>query len=226
MASTTKIEWTDATWNPITGCMVVSPGCTNCYAMRLAGTRLRNEPSRSGLTRETRAGPVWNGDVRFNRRWLEQPRRWRAPRMIFVCAHGDLFYEAVPDDWIDQVFAIMAICQHHIFQVLTKRPKRMLRYFQGGHNGAQREILVATEAERLEKGLVWPGWPLPNVWLGVSCEGQQRANERVPILLMTPAAIRFVSLEPLLGPIDLASIRCEVDGVSGVKNALTGDFWV
>lgn len=114
MADKTSIEWVaapdgtpGATWNPITGCSVVSPGCTNCYAMRLAGGRLKNEPSRAGLTQSSKAGPVWTGEVRFNRHWLDQPLRWRRSRRIFVCAHGDLFHEAVPDEWIDQVFAVM-----------------------------------------------------------------------------------------------------------------------
>ena len=129
MAETSTIEWTDATWNPITGCSVVSPGCTNCYAMTLAGTRLAQHPSRKGLTVPSKAGPVWNGKVRFNRDWLHQPLHWRRPRMIFVCAHGDLFHENVPDEWIDQVFAVMAIARWHTFQVLTKRPKRMRAYF-------------------------------------------------------------------------------------------------
>src|SRR4051812_9194595 len=101
MADNTHIEWTDATWNPVTGCSVVSPGCTNCYAMRLAGTRLKHHPSRYGLTHDTKAGPVWNGEVTFNRPWLDQPLRWKRPRRIFVAAHGDLFHEAVHDEWID-----------------------------------------------------------------------------------------------------------------------------
>lgn len=104
MSDHTHIEWTDATWNPITGCSVVSAGCKHCYAMKLAGTRLRHHPSRAGLTVETNAGPVWNGQVRFNGQWLNQPIRWQMPRRIFVCAHGDLFHESVPDDWIDQIF--------------------------------------------------------------------------------------------------------------------------
>lgn len=125
MADKTHIEWTDATWNPITGCSVISPGCTNCYAMRLAGTRLKHHPSREGLTAPSNAGPVWNGKVRLNRQWLYQPMEWKSPRMIFVCAHGDLFHEDVPDDWILDVFTIMAIAHQHTFQVLTKRADRM-----------------------------------------------------------------------------------------------------
>ncbi len=128
MADRTKIEWTDATWNPITGCSVVSPGCTNCYAMKLAGGRLRGHPSRKGLTIPSKAGPVWTGEVRLNEEWLDQPLRWRKPRSIFVCAHGDLFNENVPDEWIDQVYGVMALCPQHTFQVLTKRPERMREY--------------------------------------------------------------------------------------------------
>jgi protein gp37 len=128
VAEHSTIEWTDATWNPITGCSVVSPGCTNCYAMGLAGTRLQHHPSRAGLTRPSKAGPVWNGVVRFNEEWLTQPLQWKRPRMIFVCAHGDLFHESVPDAWIDRVFAVMALAPQHTFQVLTKRSARMRAY--------------------------------------------------------------------------------------------------
>lgn len=182
MADNSKIEWTDATWNPITGCKVVSPGCTNCYAMKLAGGRMRNHPSRMGLTNPSKSGPVWNGNVQFNEGWLEQPLRWSKPRMIFVCAHGDLFYEAVPDEWICRVFGVMEGAQRHIFQVLTKRPARAHEWLARnyGHGGE-----------------------LPNVWLGVSAEDQTRADERIPGLLDTPAAVRWVSAEPLIGPIDL-----------------------
>lgn len=105
MSDGTKIEWTDATWNPITGCSVVSPGCTNCYAMKLAGTRMKNHPTRVGLTTDSKAGPVWNGQVRLNETALAQPLRWKRPRRIFVCAHGGLFHENVPDEWIDRVMA-------------------------------------------------------------------------------------------------------------------------
>jgi protein gp37 len=224
MAETSTIEWTDATWNPITGCSVVSPGCTNCYAMSLAGTRLKNHPSRKGLTQDTKAGPVWNGKVRLNEEWLDQPLRWKRPRMIFVCAHGDLFHESVPDAWIDRVFAVMALAPQHTFQVLTKRSARMREYFgtRRPYMVARRclDLVIASPAEhghRMAKAS-WPvisegdpeypsdvllnAWPLPNVWLGVSAEDQRRADERIPDLLATPAAVRFVSAEPLLRPID------------------------
>jgi protein gp37 len=183
MSDNTKIEWTDATWNPITGCSVVSAGCKHCYAMKLAGTRMRNHWSREGLTIQTQAGPVWNGQVRFNEQWLDEPLHWRKPRRIFVCAHGDLFHENVPNEWIDKVFAIMAQSPQHTFQVLTKRPERMLAY-----------ITDPVWAE-----IHGPKWPLKNVWLGVSVENQEAADERIPLLLQTPAAVRWLSCEPLLG---------------------------
>lgn len=223
MADNSKIEWTDATWNPITGCSVVSPGCTNCYAMKLAGTRLQHHPSRAGLTRESKAGPVWTGETRFNAEWLDQPLRWRRPRMIFVCAHGDLFHENVPDEWIDQVFAVMALAPHHTFQVLTKRAARMQEYLsvrardwmcilpaalsKGTYKLSPHAIvahigLATPEHRKLYKASL-PTWPLPNVWLGVSVEDQTRADERIPDLLATPAAVRFISAEPLLGPVEI-----------------------
>ena len=111
MADNSSIEWTDATWNPVTGCTLVSDGCTNCYAAQLAATRLKHHPSRKGLARLNAAGVAkFTGEVRFNEPWLDQPLRWRRPRRIFVCAHGDLFHESVPDEWIDRVFAVMALC--------------------------------------------------------------------------------------------------------------------
>lgn len=206
MADKSSIEWTDATWNPITGCSVVSPGCTNCYAMRLAGTRMKHHPSRIGLTDQSKAGPVWNGQVRLNEQWLDQPLRWRKPRRIFVCAHGDLFHESVPDEWIDRVFAVMALAPQHTFQVLTKRASRARDYL---HGDAPRRWVMAYDPARFPRDLprvpeVFPQAPLPNVWLGVSAEDQQRADERVSDLLATPAAVRFVSAEPLLGQLDLA----------------------
>ena len=211
MADNTKIEWTDATWNPVTGCSVVSPGCTNCYAMKLAGTRLRHHPSRAGLTVDTKAGPVWTGEVRLNEGWLDQPLRWRRPRRIFVCAHGDLFHELVPEAWIDRVFAVMALAPQHTFQVLTKRSRRMRDYLRGINQdqylGINRFGVAALATGLRGPAGSLPSWPLPNVWLGVSVEDQARADQRIPDLLATPASVRFVSAEPLLGAIDLTAIR-------------------
>ncbi|AYM13099.1 phage Gp37/Gp68 family protein [Agrobacterium tumefaciens] len=201
MADGTDIEWTDATWNPITGCSVVSPGCTNCYAMKLAGTRLKHTASRKGLTSPSKSGPVWNGAVKFNEGWLRQPLEWKRPRMIFVCAHGDLFAENVPEEWIDRVFAVMAVASRHTFQVLTKRPERMLAYLNNQPFVRRRwESIIH---EELGRHTVSPPPVLPNVWAGVSAEDQSRADERIPLLLQTPAAMRWVSIEPMLGGIDL-----------------------
>lgn len=210
MADHTEIEWTDATWNPITGCSVVSPGCTHCYAMALAGTRLKNHESRNGLTKQVNGHHVWTGEVRFNAQWLDQPLRWTRPRRIFVCAHGDLFAEGVPDEWIDQIFAVMALAPQHTFQVLTKRPERMREYVKAlparsgavgkwaaWHWGAQDPDLLNDQVSYVVFST------LPNVWLGVSVEDQRRADERIPILLDTPAAIHWISAEPLLGPVNL-----------------------
>ena len=233
MAERSAIEWTDATWNPITGCSVISAGCTNCYAMKLAGGRMKNHPSRAGLTTSSKAGPVWNGTVRLNEQWLEQPLRWSAPRRIFVCAHSDLFHGDVLDEWIDQVFAIMALAPQHQFQILTKRPGRMVAYMRDRARKLARFMIdryLLPAADLTSRALTerrraidaaWPvasvgdiddpddvtmrNWPLPNVWLGVSVEDQRAADERIPQLLATPAAIRFLSAEPLLGPVNLDS---------------------
>lgn len=236
MADHTEIEWTDATWNPITGCSVVSPGCTHCYAMALAGTRLKNHDSRSGLTKKANGKHVWTGEVRFNAQWLDQPLRWTKPRMIFVCAHGDLFAEGAPDEWIDQVFAVMALAPQHTFQVLTKRPERMREYVKAlparsgavgkwaaWHWGAQDPDALHDQVSDAVRT------PLPNVWLGVSVEDQRRADERIPILLDTPAAIRWISAEPLLGPLDLKDLRkFNPDGlpwIDGLRGLVTrGDY--
>lgn len=200
MGDRSLIEWTDATWNPITGCSVVSPGCTNCYAMQLAGTRLAHLPSRNGLTTPAKGKPVWNGQVRLNENYLPLPLRWRRPRKIFVCAHGDLFAENVPDEWIDRVFAVMALAPQHTFQVLTKRSDRMHKYLVS----PVVKDSIANAAFDHFGAFGEPILPLPNVWLGVSAEDQRRFDQRVADLYNTPAAIRYFSFEPLLGPIDAA----------------------
>lgn len=232
MADGTKIEWTEATWNPITGCSLASPGCTNCYAMKLAGTRMRKHRSRAGLTTKTKAGPVWNGNLVFNPEWLDQPLRWKRPRRIFVCAHSDLFHENMPEEWIDRVFAVMALAPQHTFQVLTKRADRMREYMQRRSGKLARfmidEYLIRGKGTGHVVRAEWPvkslgdidlpddvamrQWPLPNVWLGVSVEDQKRAEDRIPDLLDTPAAVRWISAEPLLGPIDLNCLTVSGDG--------------
>jgi protein gp37 len=209
MAEHSSIEWTEATWNPITGCTLVSEGCRFCYAARLAATRLKHHPSRKGLARMNAAGEAkFTGEVRLNEDWLTLPLRWKRGRMIFPCAHGDLFHESVPDAWIDRVFAVMALTPHHTYQVLTKRSARMRAYFADPET-----VERIGEIQRREHGDTCAYtnvgidaiWPLTNVWLGVSSERQQEADQRILDLLATPAAVRFLSAEPLLGPIDLGS---------------------
>ncbi len=176
----TSIEWTDKTWNPVTGCTKVSDGCKHCYAERLFP---RAYPGRA-FTK-----------VRCHPERLEQPLRWRKPQRIFVNSMSDLFHEDIPDEFIGLVFRTMCHpdAARHTFQILTKRPERMLAFCR----------------QMDEFGWIPPDnacgitWPLPNVWLGVSVENQETADERIPLLLQTPAAVRFISAEPLLGPIDL-----------------------
>ena len=186
MADHSKIEWTDATWNPITGCTVVSSGCKHCYAMRLAAGRLRNHPSRRGLTN---AAGRWNGTLKFNENWIRQPSSWKKPRRIFVCAHSDLFHESMPWAWIDRVFQEMARADWHQYQILTKRTREAREYLEfAAYRGILRLAL---------------GWPWPHVWIGTSVEQTWEAVHRVPNLLATPARVRFLSVEPMLGPVGL-----------------------
>ncbi len=238
MADHTGIEWTDATWNPVVGCSLVSPGCTNCYAMGQAARILRcsegsGRPTLYAGTVETVKGrPVWTGKVALaSDATLTQPLRWTKPRRIFVNSMGDLFHEDVPDEWIDRVFAVMALAPQHTFQILTKRSARMRGYFEKvRHEGGicdsmsviwQRAVEIATERDLLAN--YQPQLRvLPNVWLGVSAEDQRRADERIPDLLATPAAIRFVSAEPLLGPIDFRDALIPIG--QGAKVAAYGAF--
>lgn len=221
----TKIEWTKETWNPIVGCSVVSPGCTNCYAMRQALRLSKNPatPHYAGTVEMSRGGPVWTGKVALaSDKVLTAPLRRRKPTMYFVNSMGDLFHEDVPDDWIDQVFAVMALAPQHTFQVLTKRAGRMREYMDAEHK------VAAQMLEFCKKGQApLPGtfrWPLPNVWLGVSAEDQARADERIPHLLATPAAIRFVSAEPLLGQVDLT--RQLYEHATGLRTATPNLDWI
>jgi len=229
------IEWTEQTWNPIVGCSVVSPGCTNCYAMKMAARLERMGQHRyRGLTRPSKAGAVWTGEMRLVEEALTLPLRRRKPTTWFVNSMSDLFHEGVPDEWIDRVFAVMALCPQHTFQVLTKRAARMRAYLTRGPEGDKQDVRnhiawVEVAAVLNNVAPTWGSepingpwrsrgiqactkWPLPNVWLGVSAEDQRRADERVPDLLATPAAVRFVSAEPLLGPIDLRKFMWPVHG--------------
>ena len=221
MADKSDIGWTDATWQIITGCSVDTPGCKICYAMDLAGTRLKNHPSRVGLTRVVNGKHVWTGEVRFNEGWLVQPFQWRRGRNIFVAAHGDLFHDAVRDEWLDQIFAVMALNPQHTFQLLTKRSARMRDYAgKWFERLATRPVMVPhpTGLRSFDKLVDWIALPkvLPNVHFGVSVEDQKRADLRMPDLVATPAAKRFVSAEPLLGYVDLPR------WLHGVDQVITG----
>ena len=205
----TTIEWTQMTWNPIRGCSMApgseTGGCLNCYAARQAARGLPGLcfPS-DGVpaARMTASGPRWTGRVELIESMIDIPLRRRKPTTYFVNSMSDLFHEALPIEAIAEVFFRMAEAQQHTFQVLTKRADRLpcaLRLLRP---------LVAEVWERFDGGR-FP-WPLPNVWLGVSCENQQTADERIPLLLQTPAAVRWVSLEPMLGPINVKNyVGCE-----------------
>ncbi|MFC3097335.1 DUF5131 family protein [Alteraurantiacibacter palmitatis] len=223
MADNTKIEWTDATWTPVKGCTRISEGCRNCYAEVMAARFSQPGQWGHGLAKtvQTPQGrdPRWTGKVRFDDAELLKPLRWKKPRRVFVCSTADLFHESVPDEWIDRVFAVMALCPQHTFQVLTKRSSRMREYFAGDQLmeriDCEMDCLIAERVDPLERRsddlratapIIEEVWPLPNVWLGVSVEDQAAADSRIPDLLAAPAAIRFISAEPLLGPVDLRHV--------------------
>lgn len=200
MSATTSIEWTEKTWNPVRGCSVVSPGCVHCYAMKQAHRFSGPGQPYEGLTKPTKAGPQWTGEVRPVVGALLEPLSWRKPSRVFVNSMSDLFHEDVPEAFIDEVFAVMALCPQHTFQVLTKRPRRMQRWVSDNATGGH-IFHLSQQVDPSGAGAQSGAWPLPNVWLGVSVEDQQRADERIPLLLQTPAAVRFISAEPLLGPV-------------------------
>ncbi|GAA2440187.1 DUF5131 family protein [Mycolicibacterium llatzerense] len=193
MSGQTGIEWTDATWNPVTGCTEVSPGCDHCYAKTFAER-----------WRGTEGHYFERGfDVQLRPDKLTLPLTWRKPKRIFVNSMSDLFHDQVPDDFIAQVFAVMTVAHRHTFQVLTKRHGRMRSLLNSGafQTAAAEHMLSMTDPDEVKDA--GDPFPLPNVWLGVSTENQQWADIRIPALLDTPAAVRFISAEPLLGPIYL-----------------------
>lgn len=213
MGGKSSIEWTDATWNPVTGCDRVSPGCDNCYALALA-PRLKA----MGQRRYQKDGdPKTSGPgfgVTMHPDKLSEPLRWTKPRRIFVNSMSDLFHAEVEDWFIASVFAVMAATPHHTYQILTKRPQRMRRL--ASNPAAMFEhlpdsVFMETFDTASVRGhidvssgthLLGARWPLPNVWLGVSVESQEWAW-RIDLLAKTPAAVRFLSVEPMIGPVDL-----------------------
>ena len=225
MTGKSKIEWTDVTWNPLAGCSIVSPGCANCYAMRQAARieRMGGADHYVGLTEMVKDKPVWTGKTALaSEKTLRAPLRWKTPLRIFVNSMSDLFHENVPDEWIDKIFAVMALSPQHTFQVLTKRSKRMRAYMAAGRANVIGEEMMRTG--RVYSGFRCVNWPFPNVWLGVTAEDQTRADERIPDLLATPAAARFVSVEPMLGPVDLRNIKSPTRAES-YFDALDGELW-
>jgi protein gp37 len=203
----TSIEWTDATWNPVAGCTVLTAGCTNCYAMRLAA-RLdaMGQPKYEGLTRKSGNRVVWTGKIRLDHKSLDVPKSWSKPRKVFVNSMSDLFHTDVPANYIARVWSTMRATPRHTYQILTKRPDRMA------------EILSQPEFE-----------VLPNVWLGTSVE-DGRVLSRLDDIRKVPAKIRFVSLEPLIGSVatgDLTSIDWAiVGGESGPRARPMNPQWV
>ena len=244
MADKSKIEWTDATWNPIRGCSRVSEGCRHCYAEGVAARFSKPGQAYEGLadfkiigqgTKNVRSEAHWTGKIQVVPELMDQPLRWRKPRKIFVNSMSDLFHEGVSDEVLLGLFTVMAnshIATHgwdqtHVFQVLTKRPERMQKFVSRlrwrlalgiveiGGRGHMLNYLPELEGERDvwvslggvhrvgKKDQMPKGWVPPQIWLGVSVEDQKTADARIPLLLQTPAAVRWVSAEPLLGPVDL-----------------------
>jgi protein gp37 len=252
VAEKTGIEWTDATWNPVRGCSRVSEGCRYCYAEAVAARF-----SGPGLPYEGLAADgKWTGKVKLIEKHLADPLRWTKPRRIFVNSMSDLFHEGLSDEEIAVIFGVMASARRHTFQILTKRPARMLEWFRSFERDRPDSLAVIREFNRTHEQQIDEdqadasalfgiaskvmgneavyeghdilrlptGWPLPNVWLGVSVEDQKTVDERIPLLLQTPAAVRFVSYEPALGKVDFTRIgvgtSCEIDALQGGANVL------
>lgn len=237
----TKIEWTDKSWNCIRGCSLVSDGCRNCYAMRQAHRFSGEGQPYHGLTVLTSTGPKWNGDITLVPDKLGEPLHWKKPARIFVNSMSDVFHEGVDDSYIDRIFGVMQMCPQHIFQILTKRPERMMKYMnEPGRGGA---VMLAAEREAFDEDTLVsrggtlpkaaeyatdppPGellirikggtWPPPNVWLGTSVENQKTANERIPYLCNTKAAVHWLSIEPLLAPVSIHFITRYTDEIKWV----------
>ncbi len=227
----TKIEWTRGddgslgeTWNPVTGCSHVSAGCTNCYAERItARFRKDHKPW-------TAANAKHNVVLHPDR--LEIPLHWKKPRKIFVNSMSDLAHEEVPDEFIALVFQVMQSARKHTFQILTKRPDRMMSFFGRVKRWEGWYTLDGEEIKGYRGNAAIIGdddnWPPQNVWLGVSVEDQKTADERIPLLLQTPAAVRFVSYEPALGAVDFGIYlsRDNMFPMPGFKDPLPGLNWI
>lgn len=207
MAGLSDIEWTDATWNPVAGCLMISPGCTNCYAMRMAARlQAMDHPSYRSTVRKSGGRPVWTGNVNLIEKALDIPKSWRKPRKIFVNSMSDLFQDGVPPLYIEKVWKVMLEANQHVYQVLTKRPDNMKRI---------------VDDLKLQAA--------PHIWLGTSVEGEKYV-ERIEILRSIPAGVRFISFEPLLAPIGVVNLKdihwAIVGGESGPGARPMEHIWV
>lgn len=238
----TTIEWTRGddgtpgkTWNPTTGCDRISPGCDNCYALTMAKRLKGMGQAKYQTDGDPRtSGPGFGITVHPDA--LTEPLRWRKPRRVFVNSMSDLFHARVPREFLARVFAVMAATPQHTYQILTKRPERAARILNerckcghpnGEHFRAQMEWAATSHSPTyvpgLEHGIYHrAGWPLPNVWMGTSVEDQKYADLRIPALLQTPATVRFLSCEPLLGPVDL---RLPIDHSTHERDHTDGVPW-
>lgn len=230
MSTQSNISWTDATWSPVTGCDPISPGCKHCYAKREVEQRWSKNPKSVFFGRAF-------SDVQCHESALAQPMHWKKGRKIFVCPRADLFHDDVPFEFIDRVFAVMALAKQHIFQVLTKRPERMRDYMlRLGSSAKLLDDAARTLGYTFEfQGKYMVSWPISNIWLGVSIENQAAADERIPMLLETPAAVRWISAEPLLGAVSFrwaswhdyssrepGTIQNHLDGIRGINWVVVG----
>jgi len=200
-------------WNPVTGCTPISPGCAHCYAKRMA----KRLAGRCGYPQAPH-----EFDVTLHPDRLDEPARWRKPSRVFVCSMSDLFHDDVPFEFIDKIFAVMGRNQQHTFQLLTKRPERALKYI---NSGCYKRILRESASVKFTIAGMGTGIGdparigLPNVWFGVTAENQEQADARIPLLIEIPAVVRFVSIEPMLGPIKLSEVSVKNDGW------MLGDLW-
>ena len=232
-----SIEWTDKVWNPVVGCTKVSQGCKNCYAKTLHDRRHKAYKEGGGYWNNGQPIPAQYAEpfeaVQLMPERLTDPLHWRKPQRVFANSVSDLFHPDVPFEFIDRVFAVMALSPRHTYQILTKRPERMQEYL----TYPDRLLAIAVETFGLKKSIpngalnepmLRKLWPLPNVWLGTSVENQEAADKRIPHLLETPAAVRFLSCEPLLGPVDLEPYLWEAAGPewAGKNLAEPGIDWV
>ena len=224
MSDKTGIQWTEATWNPVIGCAKVSAGCKNCYAEKQGYRISRMNPASGYLDVIDQESKRWNGRAKFMPERLDQPLRWQKPRTIFVNSMSDLFHEDVTFEQIAAIFGVMAATPRHTFQVLTKRPQRMREFFEwlsekancpetSNVDSLTRCIVEAIRTVDKTIHADRTAWPLPNVHLGVSVEDQQRADERIPLLLECPASLRFLSVEPLIGSVDIGQRVSDIDWV-------------